>query len=55
MMGAAQTKRPRIVITGCGCGGADTANAQWRAGVSINLVARQNHHLFQPLLYKVLS
>ena len=43
----------RIVIVGAGFGGLETAH--WLAGapVSITLVDRRNHHLFQPLLYQV--
>src|SRR3977135_3729035 len=46
-------KSHRVVIVGAGFGGRETA--QWLAGapVSITLVDRRNHHLFQPLLYQV--
>jgi NADH dehydrogenase len=42
-----------VVIVGAGFGGLETAH--WLAGapVSITLVDRRNHHLFQPLLYQV--
>jgi NADH:ubiquinone reductase (H+-translocating) len=45
--------RPRIVIIGCGFGGLEAAKALRRAPVSITLIDRTNHHLFQPLLYQV--
>ena len=46
-------KPHRVVIVGAGFGGLETAH--WLAGapVSITLVDRRNHHLFQPLLYQV--
>ena len=43
----------RIVIIGCGFGGLEAARALRDADVSITLVDRTNHHLFQPLLYQV--
>ncbi|SHG49803.1 NAD(P)/FAD-dependent oxidoreductase [Bradyrhizobium erythrophlei] len=51
------TPRPppphRVVIVGAGFGGLETTH--WLAGapVSITLIDRRNHHLFQPLLYQV--
>ncbi|MCC2674265.1 MAG: dehydrogenase [Ramlibacter sp.] len=44
---------PRIVIIGCGFGGLEAARALRDADVSITLVDKTNHHLFQPLLYQV--
>jgi NADH dehydrogenase len=44
---------PRIVIIGGGFGGLSAAKALGRAPVSVTLVDRRNHHLFQPLLYQV--
>ncbi|MCE7875388.1 NAD(P)/FAD-dependent oxidoreductase, partial [bacterium CPR1] len=44
----------RVVIVGAGFGGLAAARALKGArDVSITLVDRQNHHLFQPLLYQV--
>jgi NADH dehydrogenase len=43
----------RVVIVGAGFGGLSAAVALARASVSVTLVDRQNHHLFQPLLYQV--
>lgn len=45
--------RPRVVIVGCGFGGLEATRALRHAEVDITLVDRQNHHLFQPLLYQV--
>lgn len=44
----------RVVIVGGGFAGLNAAKAlSNRAGVSVTLLDRQNHHLFQPLLYQV--
>ncbi len=42
-----------VVIIGGGFGGLAAARALKNAPVTITLVDRQNHHLFQPLLYQV--
>ena len=42
-----------VVIVGAGFGGLSAAVALARAPVAITLIDRQNHHLFQPLLYQV--
>ncbi|SHG07832.1 NAD(P)/FAD-dependent oxidoreductase [Bradyrhizobium erythrophlei] len=47
------TKPHRIVIVGAGFGGLEAAYRLAGAPVSITLVDRRNHHLFQPLLYQV--
>jgi NADH dehydrogenase len=44
---------PRVVIVGGGFGGLNAARHLRRAQVRITLIDRQNHHLFQPLLYQV--
>src|SRR6185369_11130633 len=46
-------KRPHVVIIGGGFGGLTAARALARAPVTITLIDRRNHHLFQPLLYQV--
>jgi len=46
-------QRPHVVIVGGGFGGLTCARALARANVDITLIDRQNHHLFQPLLYQV--
>jgi len=43
----------RIVVIGGGFGGIEVARELGRAGLAVTLVDRQNHHLFQPLLYQV--
>ena len=45
----------RVVIIGGGFGGLEAAKALRKASVRITLLDRQNHHLFQPLLYQVAS
>ena len=44
--------RRRVVIIGGGFGGLFAARALRRAPVSVTLVDRAHHHLFQPLLYQ---
>jgi NADH dehydrogenase len=44
---------PRVVIVGGGFGGLFAARALRDAPVRIKLLDRNNHHLFQPLLYQV--
>lgn len=46
-------KTHRVVIVGAGFGGLECAHRLAGAPVSITLVDRRNHHLFQPLLYQV--
>ena len=43
----------RVVVLGGGFAGIEVARKLGRAGVPTTLVDRQNHHLFQPLLYQV--
>lgn len=43
----------RVVIVGAGFGGLNAARALRKAQVRVTVVDRQNHHLFQPLLYQV--
>ena len=42
-----------IVIVGGGFGGLACARALAGAEVSVTLIDKRNHHLFQPLLYQV--
>src|SRR3954447_13145714 len=46
-------KPHRVVIVGAGFGGLEATYRLAGAPVSITLVDRRNHHLFQPLLYQV--
>src|SRR4051812_33519170 len=53
-MSIEQTAAPhRVVIVGAGFGGLETVYRLAGAAVSVTLVDRRNHHLFQPLLYQV--
>lgn len=45
--------RPHVVILGGGFGGLAAARALRSVPVRVTLIDRQNHHLFQPLLYQV--
>lgn len=49
------SSRPRVVIVGAGFGGLFAARGLRRANVDVTLIDRENHHLFQPLLYQVAS
>lgn len=46
---------PTVVVVGGGFGGLRLARRLRRAPVEVVLVDRNNHHLFQPLLYQVAS
>jgi NADH dehydrogenase len=48
-----KTNLPRVVIVGGGFGGLEAAKALRKVPVRVTLLDRQNHHLFQPLLYQV--
>ena len=50
---ASSSPRPRVLIIGCGFGGLQATRALGHAEVDITVIDRQNHHLFQPLLYQV--
>src|SRR5262245_48253103 len=45
--------RPRVVIVGGGFGGLAAARALRRTPAEVTLIDRNNHHVFQPLLYQV--
>lgn len=52
-MEQAVERRPRVVIIGSGFGGLFAAKSLKRADVDVVVIAKTNHHLFQPLLYQV--
>ena len=52
-MNAPAIGRRRVVIVGAGFGGLSAAKELSRHNVDIVLIDKQNHHLFQPLLYQV--
>jgi NADH dehydrogenase len=49
----ADARRPQVVIIGGGFGGLYLARALRHAPVSVAVIDRRNHHLFQPMLYQV--
>ena len=50
---ARESEKPHVVIIGAGFGGLSAAKTLAGADVSVTVVDRRNHHLFQPLLYQV--
>lgn len=44
---------PHVVVVGGGFGGLAAARALRRAPVTVTVLDRRNHHVFQPLLYQV--
>ena len=52
-MAASSTKTPHVVILGAGFGGLAAASRLCGSGAKVTIVDRQNHHVFQPLLYQV--
>jgi NADH dehydrogenase len=51
--GLAEVTVARVVIIGGGFGGLHAAKALRRAPVTVSVIDKRNHHLFQPLLYQV--
>jgi NADH dehydrogenase len=45
--------RPNVVVIGAGFGGLRAARGLRRVPVNVIVIDRENHHLFQPLLYQV--
>ncbi len=52
-MDEAKTNARRVLIIGAGFAGIEVARKLGAAGIAVTLIDRQNHHLFQPLLYQV--
>ncbi|SHI55510.1 NADH dehydrogenase [Malonomonas rubra DSM 5091] len=52
-MAAEPSGKPHVLIVGGGFAGLHCAKELAKADVDITLADRQNHHLFQPLLYQV--
>lgn len=46
-------KIPHVIIIGAGFAGLEVARGLARAKVQITMIDKNNHHLFQPLLYQV--
>ena len=46
-------EQPRVVIVGAGFGGLEAALKLGRAPVHVTVIDRNNHYVFQPLLYQV--
>lgn len=46
-------ERPQVVVVGAGFGGLAAARRLGSASVDVVVVDRENHHLFQPLVYEV--
>ena len=46
-------RRHRVVVIGSGFGGLTATRALNHAPVDVTMIARTQHHLFQPLLYQV--
>lgn len=47
------TTVPHVVIIGAGFGGLEAAKALGKQPVKLTVIDRNNHHLFQPMLYQV--
>jgi NADH:ubiquinone reductase (H+-translocating) len=47
-----ESGRPRVVIVGGGFAGLFAARRLRRSDVSVTLIDRAQHHVFQPLLYQ---
>jgi len=52
-MNANDRSRPQVVVLGAGFGGLTFCQAFAHPHAQVTVVDRQNHHLFQPLLYQV--
>ncbi|HEY8654010.1 MAG TPA: FAD-dependent oxidoreductase, partial [Dermatophilaceae bacterium] len=50
-MNESMKQRHHVVIIGSGFGGLFATKALKDASVDVTVIAKTNHHLFQPLLY----
>jgi NADH:ubiquinone reductase (H+-translocating) len=50
---AMEKPQDHVVVIGAGFAGIEVARGLGRAGIRTTIIDRQNHHLFQPLLYQV--
>src|SRR3546814_11730814 len=46
-------QRQHVIVIGAGFGGLAAARGLQKAPVDVTVIDRENHHLFQPLLYQV--
>lgn len=46
-------RKPHVVIVGAGFGGLQAAKRLRRDDITLTIIDRRNHHLFQPLFYQV--
>jgi NADH dehydrogenase len=53
MMNTTNNNQPQVVVLGAGFGGLTFCQTFTHPTAQVTLVDRQNHHLFQPLLYQV--
>lgn len=51
--GEAKSSLPQVVIVGAGFGGLAAAKALGGKPVQVTVLDKENHHLFQPLLYQI--
>ena len=48
-----RAEEPRVIIVGAGFAGLAAARARRKTRARVTVIDRQNHHVFQPLLYQV--
>lgn len=53
VLDSSASQPPHVVIVGAGFAGLSAAKALTHSTVRVTVIDRQNHHLFQPLLYQV--